>query len=80
MLDGDRLGWCEQCGAWLPSFDDLVHHQFTNHNDIFGEPGELSFSTESCLCLACAPGAFGEYVRGLGKLPAIKVNKDWRPS
>lgn len=79
-LGGDRLAWCEQCGAWCTTFDELVHHQFTNHNDIFVEEGTLAFAVEPCMCSRCDPTSYAEFVRGLGKLPAVKVNKDWRPS
>ena len=57
------LGHCEQCGAWLRSFDELVHHQFEWHVEIFAPEGELAFAPEPCLCSSCSPSTFGEWCR-----------------
>lgn len=61
LLEG--IGDCEQCGTTRATFDDLVHHQMTEHPEIFIEPGALAFENERCLCAGCSPGAFGEWAR-----------------
>lgn len=81
IAGAERLGFCEQCEAWLPSFDVLVHHQFTHHAEIFAPLGELAFEAEPCLCSSCSPAAFGTWCREspeniLGPLPkATKATK-----
>lgn len=57
------LGHCEACGQWRSSFDDLVHHQFHAHPEIFLEPGELPLEAPPCLCRSCNPGAYLEWIR-----------------
>ena len=45
---------CEQCGTSRATFDDLVHHQFAEHPDVFVEAGELMLETPACMCHRCA--------------------------
>lgn len=59
---GDRLGLCEQCGAWLETFDDLLHHQFAEHLEIFQEQADLFGEQPRCLCSSCSPAAFREWL------------------
>ena len=57
------MGHCEACGCWLDSFDDLVHHQFHAHPEIFLEPGELPLAAPDCLCRGCNPEAYLAWAR-----------------
>lgn len=57
------LEWaCEQCGTSRRSFDDLVHHQMTEHPETFLE-GELPLGTPPCLCRSCDPAAWIDWQR-----------------
>lgn len=76
LAGAETLGHCEQCGAWLRSFDELVHHQFTLHVEIFAPQNELAFESERCLCSSCSPDAFGEWCREQPEsLPLPKIRK-----
>jgi hypothetical protein len=63
---GDSLGFCEQCGAWYGDLEDLVHHQFIKHPEIFVEPGELMLETPSCCCLECDRDGWRDFLDELG--------------
>lgn len=78
-LAGNSIGRCEQCGAWFGSFDELVHHQFDRHVEIFAPVGELAFEAEPCLCSSCSPGAFGEWCRDLPEPMALPKAKRGKP-
>lgn len=82
-IAGTWRGYCEQCGAWYDDDDELLHHQFTAHNEIFREPGELAFEAVPCLCSSCSPGAFGAWCRDAeeaqtGPLPKAVIEKSKR--
>ncbi len=57
------LGHCEACGTSRRTFDDLVHHQFEAHPEIFLEPGELPLEPPPCLCRGCNPDAYRAWAR-----------------
>lgn len=75
----ETLGHCEQCGAWLRSFDELVHHQFALHIEIFAPAGELAFEPERCVCSSCSPGAFSEWCRDQPEPMPLPKGKKGKP-
>lgn len=55
---------CEQCGTSRATFEDLVHHQFTAHPEVFVESGELMLEAPACMCRQCAgPGPYLDWLR-----------------
>lgn len=62
-LRGPWHGHCEQCQAWYDDDDELTHHQFAEHNEIFRAAGELAFAPEPCLCMQCNPQAYHDWLQ-----------------
>jgi hypothetical protein len=59
---GGSLGDCEQCGMSLPGFEELVHHQFSTHLELFQDQADLFGDQPTCLCSSCSPGAHRKWL------------------
>lgn len=44
---------CERCGTSRRSFEELLHHQFEVHTEIFVPDGELMIEPLPCQCRRC---------------------------